>query len=200
MRIANENNTAVFRGQVKDEPVFNHALFEESFYGFTLLVPRLSGVIDELPVTFPGRLPIHPRAGERVSVFGQLRSYKKQTEQGNRLLVTVFAKEIDFSDEEPENDVHLIGFLCKPVIFRTTPFMREISDLLIAVNRPYGKSVYLPCIAWGRNAHFARDIPVGSSLHIEGRLQSRTYVKSFPNGTSFERVAYEVSCSSIELA
>ena len=199
MRIANENNAAVFCGQVKDDPFFDHALFEESFYGFTLAVPRLSGVIDELPVTFPGRLPVHPQAGERIAIIGQLRSYKKQTENGNRLLVTVFAKEIDPSNGEPENRVELTGFLCKPVVFRTTPFMREISDLLVAVNRPYGKSDYLPCIAWGRNAHFARDIPVGASIRITGRLQSRTYIKTFPNGISFERVAYEVSCSTIEL-
>ena len=199
MRIATENNTVLFCGQVKSDPVFDHSLFEEAFYGFSLVVPRLSGVIDELPVTFPGRLPFHPHAGERILVQGQLRSYKKQTEQGNRLIVTVFARSIDFSDEEPENIVELTGYLCKPAIFRTTPFMREIADMLLAVNRPYGKSDYLPCIAWGRNAHFAKDIPVGSTVHITGRLQSRAYIKALPNGASFERVAYEVSCSSIDI-
>lgn len=192
-----DNNQIILRGRVEDDPVFDHVLYGENFYSFKIAVPRLSGVEDLLPVTLPERALIHPKTGEHVAVYGQLRSYKKAADHGTRLIITVFVKHIEYSDEEPDNHVELDGFLCKPAVFRTTPFMREITDMLIAVNRHYGKSDYLPCIAWGRNARVAREYMPGDPLHISGRLQSRSYTKVYPDGTADERTAYEVSCSNI---
>ncbi len=199
MQNAEESNSICLRGSVESEPVCDHVLYGESFYGFTLIVPRLSGVMDALPVTLPGRMPFHPKKGDYIDVEGQLRSYKKRLENGSRLIVTVFAKNVAYSDEEPENYVELSGFVCRPVVFRTTPFLREIADILLAVNRPYSKSDYIPCIAWGRNARFARDLSVGTPLHITGRMQSRNYTKAYPDGNVTERTAYEVSCTSISV-
>lgn len=193
-----DSNAVVVCGVMQASPVYDHTLYGEDFYHATLAVPRLSGVVDELPLLIPGRRTVLPVAGERVCVHGQLRSYKKFTESGSRLIITVFARCLELSDDEPKNQVALQGYLCKPAVFRTTPFMREIADILLAVNRPYNKSDYLPCIAWGRNARFAQDIPVGTALHVEGRLQSRLYTKTLEDGTNYDRIAYEVSCSRLE--
>ncbi len=200
MMKANENNSVCVCGIVHEDAEFDHRLYGEAFYSLKLYVPRLSGVADILPVTISNRVcPRMPEPGEQIRVFGQLRSYNKRTESGNRLLITVFARDAECAEgEQPQNEVDLSGFLCKPVMFRTTPFMREISDILLAVNRSYNKSDYLPCIAWGRNAHFAKDICVGARLHVQGRLQSRLYQKTLEDGAVAERTAYEVSCSSIE--
>lgn len=192
-----DNNQIILRGRVNSDPICDHILYGESFYTFTLAVPRLSGVEDLLPITLPERALIHPGKGDDIAVYGQLRSYKKTVDNGSRLIVTVFAKHLEYSDDEPENHVELDGYLCKPAIFRTTPFMREITDMLLAVNRHYGKSDYLPCIAWGKNARIARDFLPGSALHITGRLQSRTYTKAYPDGSADERTAYEVSCTNV---
>ncbi len=197
MPIAEEYNSILLRGTLQDDPVCDHVLFGEAFYSFTLLVPRLSGVVDALPITLPGRMPFHPQKGESVCVCGQLRSYKKRFENGSRLIVTVFARDIYASDAEPDNQVQLSGILCRPVVFRTTPFLREIADILLVVNRPYSKSDYIPCIAWGRNARYARELALGTPLDISGRLQSRAYTKAMPDGSMLERTAYEVSCTSI---
>ena len=134
-------------------------------------------------------------------VWGQLRTYNRHTEQGTHLCVTVFAKGIEPLGEEemPQNEVSLSGYLCKPAVFRTTPFLREIGDMLIACNRSFNKSDYLPCIAWGRNALTVSELPVGSRLYIQGRIQSRRYQKQLSDGTVQDRTAHEVSCSSIEL-
>lgn len=197
---ANENNSVCVCGIVHEDAEFDHRLYGEAFYSVKLYVARLSGVGDVLPVTIPNRVcPRMPEVGEQIRIYGQLRSYNKRSENGNRLVITLFARAVEAADGEPhQNEVELTGFLCKPVMFRTTPFMREISDILLAVNRSYNKSDYLPCIAWGRNAHFAKDIPVGARLHVQGRLQSRIYQKALDDGAITERTAYEVSCSCIE--
>ena len=162
----------------------------------------LGGAPEHVPLTIPGRnLAFMPNEGERLSVWGQLRTYNRHTEQGTHLCVTVFAKGIEPLGEEemPQNEVSLSGYLCKPAVFRTTPFLREIGDMLIACNRSFNKSDYLPCIAWGRNARTVSELPVGSRLYIQGRIQSRRYQKQLSDGTVQDRTAHEVSCSSIEL-
>lgn len=201
MMRANEDNAICVSGMVCEDALLDHELYGEAFYTLQLQVERLSGVADILPVTLParvfGRLP---KQGERIRIFGQLRSYNKNTEGANRLVITVFARAVEAleTEELPENSVQLTGFVCKPVIYRTTPFLREIGDILLAVNRSYNKSDYLPCIAWGRNALYARDLPVGCRVKVEGRLQSRCYQKCLADGSIVERTAYEVSCSTVE--
>lgn len=203
MEINCETNHVVLSGWVQEAPAFSHSLYGEDFFKFHVVAPRLSGVEDILPVMAGERLlPVLPREGDRLLITGQLRSYNLQQEGGNRLLVTVFARGID-GIEEPacyDNAISLTGFICKPPVYRTTPFSREISDLLLAVNRPYHKSDYLPVIVWGRNARFVSGLPVGSKLNVQGRVQSRPYQKTLPDGTVIHRVAYEVSASTIELA
>lgn len=200
MMKANESNSVCICGEVFEDAEFDHRLYGEAFYTVKLNVVRLSGVADVLPITIPNRVcPQMPAVGEQIRIWGQLRSYNKRMESGNRLVLTIFARAVEPAPDQPhQNEVDLTGFLCKPVMFRTTPFLREISDILLAVNRSYNKSDYLPCIAWGRNAHFAKDIPVGARLHVLGRLQSRLYQKTLESGDIAERTAYEVSCSCIE--
>lgn len=197
MHTDKEDNLAILCGTVEGAPEYDHTLYGEDFYRGFLSVPRLSGTVDSLPLMLPERMKPLPEAGACLRVGGQLRSYKKQYESGNRLMVTVFVKDCEPGDV-PENHIELFGYLCKPAVFRTTPFLREITDLMLAVNRAYGKSDYLPCIAWGKNARMARDIVVGDPVHVSGRLQSRAYVKTLPDGNTYTRVAYEVSCSTIE--
>ena len=201
--MAEENNTVTLSGQVITEPVLDHALYGEEFYRFSVNIPRLSGAADVLPVTVSDRLMFGrmPKPGDHITVRGQLRSYNKMVDGQSRLIITVFAKMFKYEEECPEfvNDISLTGFICKPVIYRTTPFMREIADILVAVNRQYGKSDYLPCIAWGRNARFAGNLPIGEQVRVEGRIQSRQYQKAISENESVERTAYEISCSVIEL-
>ena len=201
MMRANEDNAICVSGIVCEDALLDHELYGEAFYAMSLQVDRLSGVVDILPITMPARVCIQlPQKGDRVRIYGQLRSYNKNAAGSNRLVITVFARAIETMepDETPENSVQLTGFVCKPVIYRTTPFLREIGDILLAVNRSYNKSDYLPCIAWGRNALYARDISVGCRVRVDGRLQSRSYQKCMPDGSSIERTAYEVSCSTVE--
>lgn len=197
MHTDKDDNLASLCGILEGPLEYDHTLYGETFYHGCLSVPRLSGTVDSLPLMLPERMRPLPEAGARIRVSGQLRSYKKQYENGNRLMVTVFVKELQ-PGEAPENCIELYGYLCKPAVFRTTPFMREITDLMLAVNRAYGKSDYLPCIAWGKNARQARDILVGDPLHVLGRLQSRAYIKTLPDGETYTRIAYEVSCATIE--
>ena len=202
MRVSNDENAVFVSGTLGGAPELSHSLYGEDFYSAELLVPRLSGTMDHVPLTIPGRnLAFMPDEGDRLSVWGQLRTYNRHTEQGTHLCVTVFAKGIEPLGEEdmPQNEVSLSGYLCKPAVFRTTPFLREIGDMLIACNRSFNKSDYLPCIAWGRNARTVSELPVGSRLYIQGRIQSRRYQKQLSDGTVQDRTAHEVSCSSIEL-
>ena len=203
MQSTEESNVVTLSGVVVTEPELDHVLYGEEFYTFCISIPRLSGAADVLPLTVSDRLMFgrSPKIGDHITMRGQLRSYNKQIDGASRLIITAFAKMFRFEDEVREfiNDICITGFICKPVIYRTTPFMREIADILVAVNRQYGKSDYLPCIAWGRNARFAGDLPVGERVRMEGRIQSRRYQKMIGD-TPVERTAYEISCSMIELA
>ena len=174
-------------GTMTGAPVFSHEVFGEAFYQFFLSVPRLSGVNDLLPVTASERLltPLNPTPGMRLRLEGQVRSYNKVINGAGRLLITAFAQQLIIPAEELNpNTVTLSGALCKPPAYRTTPFGREIADLMLAVNRAYGKSDYIPCIAWGRNARFASRMTVGEQITIEGRLQSRPYQKLMADGST----------------
>ena len=203
-----ENNHLVLVGKVTSEKRFSHEIYGESFYIFDLEVSRLSGNSDIIPITISERLIIEKELeiGDKVAIEGQFRSYNSYENEKNRLILTVFAKDIQFlndddevSNEKVTNEVTLVGYICKKPIYRQTPFGREISDLLLAVNRAYNKSDYIPCIAWGRNARFCQNLEVGSQVKVVGRVQSRTYEKKHEDGTIENRVAYEVSIGSLEV-
>lgn len=195
-----KNNNVHITGVVESEPEFSHALLGEGFYDLKLRVPRLSNENDIVPVTISERLIENIKVGDKLSVFGQFRSYNKVDGGKNKLMLTVFAKEITAEDDnENPNIIFLTGFICKEPIYRTTPFGREICDVLVAVNRAYNKSDYLPCIAWGRNARFVRDLAVGEKVELSGRIQSREYQKKIDENTAETRTAYEVSISAITL-
>lgn len=192
-------NQIRLRGFLDEAPRFSHRMFGESFYSCELYVQRLSGYIDVLPVTLSQRLADMLEPGAWLALDGQLRSYNKIVEGVNRLILTVFALGVERCEPGGAyNEVRLIGNVCKPPIFRTTPFLREITDLLVAVNRPYQKSDYIPCIAWGRTARHGASLSVGSRLEIGGRMQSREYKKLLEDGTTTTRVAFEVSINSLE--
>lgn len=205
-----ENNNLVLVGKITEEKKFSHEIYGEKFYIFDLSVPRLSGNADIVPITISERLFKEDElvVGANVKIQGQFRSYNSYEAQKNRLILTVFAKDIEFLPAENEivaskdlvsNEVTLVGFICKAPIYRQTPFGREISDLLLAVNRAYNKSDYIPCIAWGRNARFCSKMTVGTEIKVSGRIQSRTYEKKHDDGTVEKRVAYEVSIANLEL-
>ena len=208
-----DNNHLVLMGKVTSEKRFSHEIYGESFYIFDMEVPRLSDTQDIIPVTISERLIPDGslEIGKKVLIKGQFRSYNSYENERNKLILTVFAKDIFFEDEiesqvsEEENkeivsnEVILTGYICKKPIYRQTPFGREIADLLLAVNRAYNKSDYIPTIAWGRTARFCQNIDVGTEVKVTGRVQSRTYEKKFEDGTSETRVAYEVSVASLEV-
>lgn len=200
-----ENNYLVLIGKIISDKTFSHEIYGESFYVFNLEVPRLSGNEDIIPITISERLIANfdLTIGRKVVIEGQFRSYNSYENEKNRLVLTVFAKDIiDYKEEQEENvsnEVVLNGYVCKKPIYRKTPFGREISDILLAVNRAYNKSDYIPCIAWGRNARFAGGLEVGSHLQICGRVQSREYTKKIGEEEVEKRVAYEVSVSKIDL-
>ncbi|MDO4568109.1 MAG: single-stranded DNA-binding protein [Clostridia bacterium] len=197
-------NAAYVVGDVVMLPVYSHSVFNEAFYNLILRVSRLSGTADYVPITVSGELLSELDMlceGERLSVSGQLRSYNKLVEGSGRLVITVFGKNIIKLSKEAEcdNEIRLVGSVCKPVVYRKTPLAREITDILLAVNRAYGKSDYLPCIAWGKNARSLQTLSVGDSISIVGRLQSREYTKRDENGNTSVRTAYEVSINEYEL-
>lgn len=205
-----DNNYLVLVGKITSEKKFSHEIYGESFYIFNLEVPRLSGNEDIIPITVSERLlnDLDLQIGKKVVVEGQFRSYNSYENEKNKLILTVFAKEIlDYKEDEEEseekpntsNEVVLNGYICKKPIYRQTPFGREIADILLAVNRAYNKSDYIPCIAWGRNARFCQNLEIGTEIKIIGRVQSRTYEKKFEDGTSETRIAYEVSIGSMEI-
>jgi len=204
-----ENNYLVLIGKIISEKTFSHEIYGESFYLFNLEVPRLSGNEDIIPITISERLisNFDLVIGTKVVVEGQFRSYNSYEKEKNRLVLTVFAKDImEYNEEKQEeakeqtsNEVTLNGYICKKPIYRQTPFGREIADLLLAVNRAYNKSDYIPCIAWGRNARFCENMEIGTEVKIVGRVQSRIYEKKFEDGTVEQRVAYEVSIGSLEV-
>ncbi len=202
MESINSNNTLHLCGVLAEDPAFSHEVFGEKFYTAKIVVPRLSGTEDLLPITVSERLiegdPLV--TGSTIALEGQLRSYNKMVEGTGHLLLTAFAQRLvpPESVENP-NQVLLIGSLCKQPSYRTTPFGREIADLMLAVNRSYGKSDYIPCITWGRAARYAGHLNVGEKITLLGRFQSRPYQKQLPDGTTITKTAYEVSVSRISL-
>ncbi len=190
-------------GILTESPVYGHEVFGEKFYYATLSVPRLSGAEDLLPVTLSERLMEGHclEIGAPLSIEGQLRSYNKVIDGAGRLLITGFAQRLlDPESDENPNQVQLTGALCKLPSYRTTPFGREIADLMLAVNRAYGKSDYIPCITWGRTARFASHLKVGDKVTLLGRFQSRDYQKQLADGSVISKTAYEVSVGRLTMA
>ena len=214
-----ENNYLTLVGKVTSEKKFSHEIYGERFYSFDLSTPRLSGNADIIPVTVSERLINDDMMtiGTKLLIKGQFRSYNSYENEKNRLILTVFAKDIqklegpneeeNAAEEASElakkdtitNEVVLVGYICKKPIYRQTPFGREIADILLAVNRAYNKSDYIPSIAWGRNARFCQNLEVGTEVKIVGRIQSRNYEKKYEDGTVVKKVAYEVSVGSLEV-
>jgi single-stranded DNA-binding protein len=203
-----ENNHLSLIGKVTSDKTYSHETYGEKFYSFDLEVVRLSENSDIIPITISERLlpEVNLEIGTKLAIDGQFRSYNNYENEKNRLILTVFAKDVvEVKDETEEqdpkatNEIVLIGYLCKKPIYRQTPFGREIADILLAVNRAYNKSDYIPCIAWGRNARFCQNVEVGTEVKITGRIQSRRYEKKQEDGSTQTRVAYEVSVSSMEI-
>ena len=203
-----ENNRVCIIGEIVSEFTFSHEVFGEGFYIANVSVNRLSDMVDVIPIMISERLidVTKDYRGMKIEVAGQFRSYNRHEGTKNKLVLSIFVRELRFieEDEMPEeqsksNQIFLDGFVCKPPIYRKTPLGREIADVLVAVNRPYGKSDYIPCIAWGRNARFAGGLEVGSHLQVSGRVQSREYTKKIGEDEVERRVAYEVSVSKIDL-
>ena len=200
-----ENNQESMMGEIVSEFQFSHEVFGEGFYMVELAVNRLSNYSDYIPLMISERLidTEQDYTGQLIRVSGQFRSYNRHEEKKNRLVLSVFVRELEFLDEIDENEktnqIFLDGYICKEPIYRKTPLGREIADVLLAVNRSYGKSDYIPCICWGRNARFASGFTVGSHIQIVGRVQSREYVKRIDEENVEHRVAYEVSVSKVDL-
>ena len=190
-------NRILLRGHIDRAPVYSHESHGKTFYLAVMEVPRLSGTVDRLNLLLPEKLVESLVPGENVEVTGQVRSFNNRSGVGSRLVITVLARTLKRTEELPENQLRLRGNLCRRPIFRRTPLGREICDLMLAVPRGYGRSDYLPCIAWGGLAAAVSRLETGSPLALEGRLQSRGYIKALPGGEE-ERVAYEVSVMSIE--
>lgn len=199
--VTEKNNKVYIMGEIVSDAVFSHEVYGEGFYEFFVRVMRLSGQADILPVTLSERL-IQDGAlkrGKTVCAVGQFRSYNKLENGKSRLMLTVFVREL-LAEEPPEknpNTILLSGYICKPPVYRTTPFNREIADVLVAVNRAYNKSDYIPCIAWGRNARFVKNLSVGDKIAVSGRIQSREYQKKLSETDVRTMTAYEVSVSKL---
>ncbi len=193
-----ETNSLAVKGKILSAPSYSHSVLGEGFFTTQIEVKRLSSQVDILPLTVSERLTSGLSVGEEVAVLGQLRSYNKLEDGKSKLMLSIFARELVDPSLAATNTITLVGYLCKDPIYRTTPFGREIADLLIAVNRAYNKSDYLPCIAWGRNARFVKDLPVGQKLQLTGRVQSREYQKKTKDGV-LNKTAYEISISAISL-
>ena len=194
-----QNNSVTISGMVLGEPVYSHEIYGEKFYEVTLSVKRLSGMDDYLPISVSEHLLSDVfHEGQMVTVAGQFRSYNKTVGDKSKLMLTVFVRDVlPFDESINPNTLELTGYICKPPIYRTTPFNREICDVLLAVNRQYNKSDYIPCIVWGRNARFAGGLAVGEHVNVIGRVQSRNYQKKLSDETVVTRTAYEVSVSKI---
>ena len=199
-----ENNQVMVIGEIVSDFTFSHEIYGEGFYMVDILVTRLSESADIIPIMISERLIDVSRdyKGCKIEVNGQFRSYNRHDEHKNKLVLSVFAREINLVDEIEENcqtnQIFLDGYICKEPIYRKTPLGREIADLLLAVNRPYGKSDYIPCICWGRNARFVSGFQVGTRGAVWGRIQSREYMKKINEEETERRVAYEVSVSKLE--
>ena len=197
------NNTVSLSGEVIDDPKFSHEMFNEGFYEFNLKVMRLSDSYDIIPVTVSEKLMYdnNVKKGKKLTALGQFRSFNKLEDNKSKLMLTMFVRELrEFDSNINPNQINIVGYICKEPIFRTTPFKREICDVLLAVNRNYNKSDYLPCIAWGRNARFVKNLQVGDKVEVSGRIQSRDYQKRLESGEVENHTAYEVSLSQVALA
>ena len=199
-----ENNQVSIVGEIISDFQYSHEVYGEGFYMVEVAVSRLSNFSDYIPLMISERLIDTSQSyiGQKVYVTGQFRSYNRHEEKHNRLVLSAFARELKFLEEEdslaPVNQIFLDGYICKPPVYRKTPLGREIADLLLAVNRPYGKSDYIPCICWGRNARYASAFEVGGHVLIWGRIQSREYMKRIGENETQKRIAYEVSVSKLE--
>ena len=195
------NNKVYVQGEVVSSPELNHAVKDEEFFGFNLCVPRLSGQNDIIPIIIPkSMIDLYKiKKGNFLAIRGQFRSYNKIENEKRKLVLSVFVKEVcEWDNSANPNVIELNGFVCKPAIYRTTPFAREICDVLLAVNRNFNKSDYIPCIAWGNNAQMISQMCVPSNLKVVGRIQSREYVKVLEDGlNSVTKTAYEVSISKL---
>jgi hypothetical protein len=200
--VKDDTNIVNLRGELEHELEFSHEIFGEKFYNAKIKINRLSDSYDTLPVTVSERLleEIDFENNKSVRIVGQLRSYNKNINNKNRLILTIFVREIKVSEEDNKdpNNIFLDGFICKSPIYRKTPLGREITDLLVAINRPYNKSDYIPSIVWGRNAKFAKSLQIGDRIQMWGRVQSREYEKKTEDGGVLKKVAYEVSISKIK--
>ncbi len=200
-----ENNQVSMMGEIVSGFQYSHEVFGEGFYMVEIAVSRLSNYADYIPLMISERLidTEQDYTGQLVAVTGQFRSYNRHEEKKNRLVLSVFVRELEFLDaideNEKTNQIFLDGYICKEPIYRKTPLGREIADVLLAVNRSYGKSDYIPCICWGRNARFASGFEVGSHIQLYGRIQSREYVKKINEEEAERRIAYEVSVSKVDL-
>ena len=199
-----ENNQVTIVGEIVSDFQYSHEVYGEGFYMMEVAVSRLSSFADYIPVMVSERLMnvTENCVGQYVYITGQFRSFNRHVEKKNRLVLSVFAREVAFlenpTEDSAENQIFLDGYICKDSIYRKTPLGREIADLLVAVNRSYGKSDYIPCICWGRNARFAAGFEVGGHVQIWGRIQSREYVKKISEVETEKRIAYEVSVSKID--
>ena len=194
------NNVLQLKGKIIEQPTYSHSVLGEGFFETKLEVKRLSTEVDILPVTISERLISGINVGDEVGIKGQFRSYNKLEDLKSKLMLTVFVREIvDPQAITAANNINLVGYICKEPIYRTTPFGREIADILLAVNRAYNKSDYLPCIAWGRNARFVKDMQVGEKIEINGRVQSRNYQKKLDDEV-VTKTAYEISINTIMIA
>ena len=200
-----ENNQVSIVGEIVSDFRFSHEVYGEGFYVVDVAVNRLSNFMDYIPLMISERLidVNEDYIGQTIYVMGQFRSFNRHEEKKNRLVLSVFVRELELLDEIDEdmktNQIFLDGYICKDPIYRKTPLGREIADLLIAVNRSYGKSDYIPCVVWGRNARFVGQLEVGTHIEINGRIQSRGYIKKYEDGTEEQRTAYEVSVSKINV-
>ena len=195
-----QNNKVYLKGEIVTEAKFSHEIYGEGFYEMEVMVKRLSGQSDVLPGTISERLieSKNLKIGSEICALGQFRSYNKQVDGKSKLMLTVFVRELlDYDYGKNPNNIALLGYICKPPIYRTTPFNREIAAVLIAVNRAYNKSDYIPCIAWGRNARFVKNLTVGEKIAISGRIQSREYQKKLSETETKLMTAYEVSVSKL---
>lgn len=216
MNLLNTNeyttNTTILEGIIKEEGTYSHEIYGEKFYTLKLGILRLSGNEDVIPITFSERLIKKDtlKKGEKLLIRGQIRTYNKCENGRKQLIITIFAREIEEIEESIKenksienqnivNEVTLTGYICKNPTYRKTPLGREITDLLVAVNRSYDKSDYIPSVVWGRNARYCKDLEIGSKINLVGRIQSRIYEKQDANGNVEKRVAYELSISSLEL-
>ncbi len=195
-----ENNIALITGEICSPPVLSHSFKNENFYTMQVRVKRLSDVYDYVNVTMQENMIFGLEEGQNVTVNGQYRSYNNYSGVGNKLILTLFANEIiENTETENPNTIYLNGFICKQPVYRTTPFGREITDIIVAVNRNFGKSDYIPCIAWGRNAKYTAKLGVGDNIELWGRIQSRNYKKKITEDEVVEKTAYEVSITRISL-